>query len=342
MGLQTRLAPLKRDYLGMFSGLVEATFLGRTYRLGDNNYVLKPVILGKYDVLRSISSPGTEFERLLRDLPQEFKSVARSELYRKSTGWITRGEQARRLKEIEIQGKPFVVPFLGKPSVGIDTSSDSEWTYICVACFDDAESGYAYFEKHLGLPKAKDPTEFKWMKLSADYRKNVIENLPTLFEISCKAVLVIKTNALTSREEKLVDVFIKLVAGSFSGYERMQGELRARLKDGFFSMTNETPIHCDADFSPLTSDKVARQLVRTLAGGKPFVPLHAGLKSEESHPIQVADVICGAAKSLIQRGRQSEVGLTQIPFDNKLKGKEKTAKAYYWVNRKNDPGAESR
>lgn len=326
----------------MFGGLVEAAFLGQTYRLGTNNYVLKPVILGKYDVLRSISSPGTEFERLLRDFPQEFKSVARSELYRKNTGWITRGEQARRFKEIEIAGKPFVVPVLGKPSVGIDTSSDSEWTYICVACFDDAESGYTYFERHLGLPKAKNPTEFKWMKLSADYRKNVAENLPTLFEISCKAILIIKTNALTRREEKLVDVFIKLVAGSFSGYENMQGELRVRLKDEFFSLTNETAIHCDADFSPLTSDKAARQLVRTLAGGRPFVPLHAGLKSEESHPIQIADVICGAAKSLIQEGRQSDVGLTQIPYDNKLKGKEKTAKVYYWINRKNDPGAESR
>lgn len=324
----------KKDYLGMFSGLVRATFLGETYQLNGNNYLLQPALLGKHDVLRSIANPASEFERLVRDLPTDFKSVARSELYRRSAGWIERGEESRRFKEIELKGKPFIVPTLSKKNVGIDTSSDSEWTYLCVACFDDAECGYAYLERHLKLPKAKQPAELKWAKLNPGYRQSVVENLSTLFEMSVSALLVIKTNALTRPQEKLTDAFIKLIGGAFSGYERMQGDFRTRLREGFFSLTNETPAHCDADFSPVSTDKIVRQLVKTLAGGRPFTPLHVGLKSEESHPIQVTDLICGAAKTVIGEKRQSRTGLSQIPFDNKLKGKGKTAKVYYWSSRK--------
>lgn len=318
----------------MFSGLVRATFLGETYRLDSNSYILKPALLGKYDVLRSIANPASEFERLVRDLPSDFKSVARSELYRKNTGWIERGEESRRFKEIELEGRPFIVPTLSQRNVGIDTSSDSDWTYLCVACFDDAECGYAYLERHLKLPKAKQPAELKWAKLNPRHRRSVVGSLSTLFEMSVNALLIIKTNALMRPEEKLTDVFIKLISGSFSGYERMQGDLRARLRDGFFSLTNETPIHCDADFSPVSTDKIVRQLVKALAGGRPFTPLHAGLKSEESHPIQVADLICGAARTLISGSRQSKGGLSQIPYDNKLKGKGKTAKVYFWSSRR--------
>jgi hypothetical protein len=111
----------------------------------------------------------------------------------------------------------------------------------------------------------------------------------------------------------------------------MQGVLRAELREKFFSLMNETPIHCDADFSPLSTDKIVRQLVKSLSAGKPFTPLHVGLKSEESHPIQVADIMCGAAKTLIRQDQLSKAALNQIPFDNKLKGKGKDAKIYYWA-----------
>jgi len=331
------LAAPKKDYLGLFGGIVRAAFLGETFRLDRNNYVLNPTLVGKYDVLRSISNPASEFERLVKDLPADFKTVAKSELYRRSGGWIEKGEESRRFKEIELDGKPSVIPILGKPSVGIDTSSDSEWTYLCIACFDDVESGYSFLEKHLRLPKAKEPAEIKWLKLNPAYRESVTGKLPALIGMSCNAILVIKTNALMNPEEKIVDVFIKLISGSFSGYERMQGELRTALKDKFFTLINETPTHCDPDFSPLTTDKIVRQLVRTLAGTRPFVPLHAGLKSEESHPIQVADVICGAVKGLLQGKLQEKIGLVQIPYDNKLKGKERTAKVYYWTKEKATP-----
>ena len=322
---------VKKDYIGIFSSLVRATFLGEPYRLGENNYVLKPVLLGKYDLLRSIPNPASEFDRLVRDLPAEFKSVARTELYRKSAGWIERGEKDRRFKEIELEGKPFIVPILGKSSVGIDTSGDSEFTYICIACFDDAECGYAYLEKHLQLPKAEQPAELKWAKLNYNLRRSLVGNLGVLLKMAANAILVIKTNALIKPEEKRTDAFIKLISGSFSGYEKMQGEFRVGLREKFFSLTNDAPIHCDADFSPTSTDKIVRQLVKTLSAGKSFTPIHVGLKSEESHPIQMADIICGATKNLIQQGRFSEVGMSQMPFDNKLNGKSKDAKIYYWT-----------
>ncbi len=338
--IQTCLSNAKKDYLGSFSGVVRAVFLGEVYRLGNNNYVLSPTLLGKYDLLRSIDNPASEVERLVKDLPSDLKSVAHSELYRKSGGWIDRGEASRRFKEISLGGKPYIVPIMGKRSVGIDTSSDSEWTYICIACYDDPECGYTFLEKHLGLPKARQPAEFKWMQLNASYRQRVVENLPALFQMSCRAVLVIKTNAFLKPTEKKTDAFIKLIGGSFSGYERTHGDMRTKLMEQFFSLTNDVPIHCDADFSPLSTDKIVRQLIRVLAGNKPFTPLHVGLKSEESHPIQLADVICGAAKSLVREKRESDAELKQMPFDNKLRD-GKDAKVYFWTGMKTTqvPGA---
>ncbi|MDG6925018.1 MAG: hypothetical protein JRN09_00540 [Nitrososphaerota archaeon] len=330
----------KKDYLGTFSGLTRARFLGEPYHLGNNVYTLQPSLLGKYDLLRSISNPASEFDRLVRDLPLEFKSVARTELYRKSGGWIERGEKYRSFKEIEVDGKPFVVPILSKASVGIDTSSESGLTYICIVCFDDADCGRAYLETHLRLPKATQPTEFKWSKLNAAHRDEVTAALPCLIRMSANAILVIKTNALVSPEEKTTDAFIKLIDGCFSGYERLQGEFRARLRERFFSLTNDVATHCDPDFSPMTPDKIVRQLVRVLAAGNPYTPLMVPLKSHESCPIQVADMICGATKNLIREKRYAGVGLQPLPFDNKLKGKD--AKAYYWTRQKVDLGAESR
>lgn len=304
--------------------------MGENYRLGEKDYALKPMLLGKYDVLRSVAKPASEFDQLVKDLPRDFKTVARTELYRKSSGWIEKGKESRSFKEIVIRGRSFIVPVLSKPCVGVDTS-DSGWKFICVACFDDSECGYAYLDRHLCLPKAKEPVELKWRKLNAGYRQQVTEHLPALLEMSADAILIVKTNALVSPEEKLVDIFVKLVDGSFSGYEGMQnGKLRAELKNEFFELTNETPIHCDADFSPLSTDKIVRQLVKTLAGDRSFTPFHVGLRSEESHPIQITDIICGATKTLIEENRESEARLKQIPFNNKLKGKDKDAKVFYW------------
>ena len=64
------------------------------------------------------------------------------------------------------------------------------------------------------------------------------------------------------------------------------------------------------------------------------MPLHVGLRSEESHSIQVADLICGLMKTIIRDKKNETFGIHQIPFYNKLKGKQKDAKAFYSVNEK--------
>jgi len=332
----------KKDYLGLFGSIVRAGFLGEGLRFQRSNYALKPMLLGKYDVLRSILSPGSEFERLVKDLPRDFKSVAKTELYRKSSGWIEKGEKDRKFKEILVREKPFIVPILSKQTVGIDTSGESDGTYICIACLCDAKCGYAFLDRHLQLPKAKEPVELKWAKLNRDYRKKVMENLQILFQMSASAILIIKTNALVGREEKLTDVFVKLIDGCFSGYKHNEGEARAKLRSRFFELTDDVQIHCDSDFTPLTTPVIVHQLVKTLSGGRPFTPLHVVLKSEASHPIQLSDIICGAVKSLIQEDKESELGFKQISFNKKLKGKSKDAKVFVWENQARDPGVESR
>ena len=57
-GVLGELAPAKKDYLGTFSGLVSAALLGERYRLSLNNYVLRPVLVSKYDVMRSVVNPA--------------------------------------------------------------------------------------------------------------------------------------------------------------------------------------------------------------------------------------------------------------------------------------------
>jgi len=321
---------VKKDYLGLFSAIVRAGFLGEVYSLDGNAYQLKPTLLDKYEVLRSVNNPASELERLVRDLPSDFKSVARSELYRKQGGWIDRGVEGRKIREVDLKGKSYVVPVLGKPTVGIDTSSNDEWTFICFACFDDAERAYTYLDRYLELPKSKTPNEIKWLKLNNHLRESVVQNLSTLLRLSCSTVLIVKTSALIKPEEKMIDIFSKLVSGCFTGFENSNGEERRNMRDLFFGLSNDVPIHCDSDFSPLSTDKVVRVFVQSLAAGRPFVPLHVGLKSEESHPIQVADVICGAFKKIIVEKTSLDIGMIQIPFDNKLKGDGKIAKAYYW------------
>ncbi|MGI0079548.1 MAG: hypothetical protein ACRECH_07980 [Nitrososphaerales archaeon] len=328
---------MSKDYLGILQGIVRASFLGDPYVLGQKRYQLKPILLEKYSVLRTIRNPANELERLIKDLPSDFRSVAKSELYRKAGGWIEQSEKSRKLMEVEDDPKNFLVPYLDQgKSVGLDTSSRGDGTsYLAVCCFNDAETGFAFLERYLELPKAKEPLELKWRKIDSKYRESVLSNFSRILNICCDAVLLIKTNALMSPEEKISDIFLKLIGGAFSGYEKMQGELRNGLRMLFFSLVNNTPIHCDSDFAPLTTDKIVRFLVKSLSSGERFVPLHVGLKSEESHPIQVSDIICGALKNLDgeERSALSSKGFAQIAFDNKLKGDQKFARVYYWINK---------
>ncbi len=126
-----------------------------------------------------------------------------------------------------------------------------------------------------------------------------------------------------------MDVFIKLIEGCFANYEyKLQSRLELRKK--LFGLSNDIPIHCDADFSPLTPDKIIKQFVKILSAGREHTPLHAEKDSHESEPIQVTDIICGMMKEcIINKKRDSMV---PWEFHNKLKGetKERDAKCYYW------------
>lgn len=135
------------------------------------------------------------------------------------------------------------------------------------------------------------------------------------------------------------------VAGDIATRHRVQTKprlkdlklrLRPNLKRKFFNAVNRVPIHCDADFRPLTPEKVVRLLVQTLAKRdqgrfEEYTPLFANLHSHESQPIQIADLMAGAIKTVIENEKSKEL-LHLLPFDlRKMKRySDNPPKAYYW------------
>ena len=317
----------------LFTELVRCSFLGGNQVIEAKQFTLESTILRKYDFLRSDPEFGTktQMNRLFSELPSDFKGTAKSELYRKKKGWIEKSHNERKVKQYSIGEDIFLVPFLSKPSVGIDTSSNEHDTYVCIVFFDNHSTGYNYLEKYLKIPKAKisHGDEFKWNKLNPEHRKCINDNLEILLKISCTIVLMMKTNALKNPDEKLVDVFIKLINGWFTNYDYKSDE-RILLRKELFKLANETSIHCDPDFQPLTPPKIVKQFVKILADGNSFDPLQVLKESHESEPIQIADILCGALKQHIIDKNNSI--LTPWEFHNKLKTKttEKVAKCYLW------------
>ena len=154
-----------------------------------------------------------------------------------------------------------------------------------IICFmDNSGAGIAFLEKHLSLPKSKVPSEFKWDKLDSQNRTKASENLDLFLNVVSCGLLAIHTNLLVSPIGSRVYAFRDLIEGCFSGFEKQPKNVREEFRQRFFSMCNNIPIHCDADFRPLTSDKIARLLVSTLSKKndkiQEFVPLHAGCQRE--------------------------------------------------------------
>lgn len=319
----------------LFTEVVRCAFLGGKQVVNGKNYTLQPTIIRRYDFLRATPAFGSksEMNRLFSDLPSDLKSTARSELYRTSKGWIEKSYSEKKIKQFQIGEEFFVVPILSeKPAVGIDTSSDQNDTYVCFTFFDNYKAGYHYLEKILQIPKSKTSTpEFKWNKLNPECRDLIGEKLNYILKMSCKFVLVIKTNALKSSDEKLVDVFIKLILGCFTNYDYISSR-RIQLRKLLFKLSNEISIHCDADFQPLIPSKIVKQFVRILADGNDYVPSFAVRDSHESEPIQLTDILCGVLKKhIINKNNQI---LQSWEFHNKLKSKKKEryAKCYFWDN----------
>ena len=285
----------------------------------------------------------TSYESLLKALDSNFKSVARSEVYRVKTGWVAQGLEGyngHKIRRIKVDGKIFLIPDLHKrPSVGIDTSGlGSNDTVIVICSIPDYEGAYTFLERHLRLPKDHRRKELHWSKLNSTYRQCLLNNFKLILSICSDGLLVIKTNALINRRGKVKNLFKNLIEGCFSGYEKdpKQKSLRPALKKRFFETLNGIETHCDADFRPLTPNKVVRLLVQTLAKKgegyfESYTPLFADLRSHESQPIQISDIIVGIIRTKIERANPLD-SLQLLPFDiRKMKKyKRNPPKAYYW------------
>ena len=328
-------------WVNLFLSIIRDTYLGEKFVYKNETFNFEPTLVTPYDFSRTIRGPKNDYGRFLMSLDEDFKSVARSEVYRKKKGWVARGLQGyygMKIRRITVDKKIFLLPVLSHiNSVGIDTSSIEDKITILVFCFiPDYESAFVYLEKHLALPKTHNHREFKWAKLNSSYRACVLEKFKLLLAISCEAILLIETDAIISPIGKFENILKNLVDGCFSGYEKdpIQSTLRPVLKKRLFQLANNVQAHCDKDFPHLASDKAVKLFVQTLASGlhMPYTPLFAPLKSHESKPIQIADIIVGALKTKIQNNESLDP-LSPLPFDKRKIAtyKGKYAKAYYWT-----------
>ena len=329
-------------WVELFLSIVRNAYLGERFVYENKTFNLKPTLVTPYDFSRKIRRLKNDYEKLLASLNLSFKAAARTEVYRKRKGWVAlgiKGYHGTRIRRITVNKSVFLLPVLSQRStVGIDTSSIENTITVLAFCFiPDYEAAYVYLEKHLGLPKTHNNPEFKWVKLNRNYRAKVLEKFDHVLAISCDAILLIETNAIISPIGKFENLFKNLVNGCFSGYERdrVQSRLRLQLRKKFFQLANDVPVHCDKDFPHLPSDKAVKLFVQTLAKRngwyEQYTPLYAPLKSHESKPIQITDIIVGALRTKIQN-KDSLKPLSPLPFDKRKISafKGKYVKAYYW------------
>jgi hypothetical protein len=335
----------KKDtkWISLFFDIIEKAFLGSNFVYGKRVFKLQPTLVRPVDFQRRISgSPSSAYEALVKALDVDFKALARSEVYRTRKGWVEqglRGYYGRKIRRIRANRDIFLIPDLSKrPSVGIDTSGlgDSE-TVIAICSIPDSEGAYYFLEKHLSLPKDHKKRELHWSRLNPAYRDAALEKFELVLSVCCDGLLVIRTSALIDRRDKIHNLFRNLIEGCFSGYERdpAQMELRPALRKKFLDKTNGIPIHCDADFHPLTPEDIVRLLVQVLArrngSYEPYTPLYANLRSHESKTIQVSDIIVGVIRTKMN-GVECLDPLQLLPFDKRKMKKyaENLPKVYYW------------
>ena len=271
-----------------------------------------------------------------------FKDLSRSEVYRVRGGWVSRGlrgYEELKIRRVNVNKDVLLLPSLSDgPSAGIDTSTTQSGTTVLAFCFlPDATAAHIYLKRHLKLPEAYDHREFKWRRLNPEEKMKVLEELEQVLLMFCSGVLVIETDTLVSPRGKLQDLFTNLIEGCFSGYERdhRQNRPRPRLRRKFFSLANNIPIHCHADFTPLTPNRVVRYFVQALARRngyfEKFIPLFADLGFHESEPIQFTDIIVGGIRTKIENKEPLDP-LIKLPFDKRKihRHKGRYVKAYYF------------
>ncbi len=331
-------------WIDLFLDIIEKAYLGNDFHCDKETFRLDPTLVMPADFQRRTIDSHSSYESLLKALDPTFKSLANSEVYRAKTGWMAKGlsgHNGRKIRRITVGTDVFLIPDLSKQqSVGIDTSGCGNKETIMVVCsIPDYEGAYAWLEKHLKLPRDLRKNELHWTKLNPTYRDLLLSKFDLTLSICCDGLLVIKTNAFIDRRGKMENIFTNLIEGCFSGYENdpTQKGLRPNLKHKFFRATNSVQIHCDSDFTPLTPDKVVRLLVQTLAKQnngyfENYTPLFANLRSHESKPIQIADIIAGMVKTKLFENKEAQELVKPLPFDLRkmIKYSDSPPKAYFW------------
>jgi hypothetical protein len=320
---------------------VNGTFQGNL-NIGNDHFDFSPRIFRPYDLLRKIDKAKVSldnFDRAISQLDQRFVAAAKSEMYRTRRGWIDKAVSEQKIRMLSIDDTQYLIPRLSKTrTVGIDTSSIDTRRLIGIFIVPDENAGASLFDKHLQLPKTHNHAEWKWSKLNDSYRDTVLKEFNIVLEVCCEAALLIDTDLLSSGKGHVKDKLTYLVEGCFSGYERLFGEKRKQLRSLFYSLINNTPVHCDSDFTPVTPEDVVRTLVRQLAktdsGFNQFTPLNVPLRSHESTSIQIADILVGAIKELKVQGRSIQP-FEDLWFDKrKIRSWESSsAKPAYFVNK---------
>ena len=335
------------SWYGLFLQLVTDGFIGGTICRESRTFTFDPRLVRPYDLLRK-RVLADDFDRYLDSIDQRFFEVAKSELYRTGRGWIARGTASGKIRIVRTDSSEVLVPMLSPGhSIGIDSSSIGDLKVIGIFVLPDERSAYAYLERHLRLPKTHNHEEIRWSKLNKEIRETICCRFNEVVSLCCDAALIIKTNVLSGVKSHASDRIINLVDGCFSGYENTVGQKRKLLRARFFRMLNNKPVHCDPDFSPLSPGEVVRLLVRRLSkeDGQfaESTPLVAELRSHESQTIQVADVLVGATRKLLQEGKTVPY-LHRLHFDlRRIRSYPKTtAHCYYFVKGENGSGASSR
>jgi len=293
------------DRYELFLRIVRGTFQGDLV-LAANRYVFTPRLFRPYDLLKKVDSPQDDFDKFISKLDSRFVALAKSEMYRSGKGWIDKATSAKQIRQLSIDNVQYLIPCsMTTETIGIDTTSVDMTRFIGIFVIPDYGAAATLFDKHLGLPKTHNHAEWKWSKLDDPYRNVVLKQFNRTLRVCCKAALVIETDVLSGKGH-LKDKLTNLVEGCFSGYETVEGERRQKLRSHFYSLINNVPVHCDSDFQSVPPQDVVRILVRQLAktdsGFGNFTPLNVPLRSHESIPIQVADILVGAIKELeVQR-----------------------------------------
>lgn len=323
-----------------FLQVVSTFFTGTGFYFNGLQTQLHPSILSPYQLLRDTDVPLSDVEKYVSTLSEGFITNAKTELYRSGRGWIDRGiKEGKIIKYIENERINIVPRINDDIAIGIDSSKN----LFVICCFDNFDCGIQYLEKYIKIPKYYRTNEFKWSSLNTINRNYIINKLNTLLNVSCKAFFAINSTFIQSKNHFTRNQFTGLIEGCFTGYEqypRQNSVQRQALRRMFFKLCDGNGIHCDPDFGSLQPNILVRFLVRNLSRINNRVqdctPSYVTLKSHESEPIQLADIIAGALSDQILYGQIPPIPSNHLYFNEKqISRKDRKnghrAKSYYWI-----------